>query len=299
MNVQPLVGIVIVNYNGAGYQNDCIYSILKCGYENYKIIIVDNASTDNSMQLLDDLKDGRIIKIFNKENGGVAQGNNIGIRKSFEEGCEYTLLLNNDVVVTQDFLQELIFVKEDIVCPKIYYYGTRNRIWYAGGKFLRLKGRSTHFHMREEDCNITYKKYYSYAPTCCILIRNNVFERVGLFDEKYFLYFDDTDFMYRAYKMGYKVCLCTNAVIYHKVSLSTGGEKSPIVVYYDNRNRFYFIQKHHLGLSAKVFSYLTRYIKIMLSKLKKTNEWKYIREAIKDYKNGKMYRKEDLKKIGQ
>lgn len=297
MSAQPLVGIVIVNYNGASYQNDCIRSVLECGYDNCKIIIVDNASTDNSIQLLDEFNDERIIKILNKENGGVAQGNNIGIRKSIELNCEYTLLLNNDTVVTFGFLQKLVDLKEDISCPKIYYFGADRVIWYAGGKFVKWKGCAEHLHYKKIDSNCSYKKYYEYAPTCCILINNNVFMKIGIFDEAYFLYFDDTDFMYRAKKQGYQIRFCQNSEIYHKVSLSTGGERSPVVLYYDTRNRFYFIKKNKMGLIAKYFTKITRRIKIAISKIKKTPDWKYIEAAIKDYKAGIMYRNDNLSKI--
>ena len=298
MSEQPLVGIVIVNYNGAGYQNECIHSIFAAGYDNIRIIVVDNASTDGSMELLNEFQDERIIKIYHRENGGVAQGNNIGIRKSIELGCEYSLLLNNDTVVTPGFLQKLVNVEKDIVCPKIYYYNSDKIIWYGGGKFVKWKGNSTHLHFKKKDEGIKYKKYYDYAPTCCLLINNRVFGTVGEMDEKYFLYYDDSDFLYRANKKGYKVFFCPESVIFHKVSLATGGDKSPTSLYYSNRNRFYFIKKNKLGLFAKLFAYFSRKIKILISKIKRTTDWIYIREGMKDFKNGKMYRKEDLKKLG-
>lgn len=298
MSEQPLVGIVIVNYNGAGYQNECIHSIFAAGYDNIRIIVVDNASTDGSMELLNEFQDERIIKIYHRENGGVAQGNNIGIRKSIELGCEYSLLLNNDTVVTPGFLQKLVNVEKDIVCPKIYYYNSDKIIWYGGGRFVKWKGNTIHFHYKKKDEGIKYKKSYDYAPTCCLLINNRVFSTVGEMDEKYFLYYDDSDFLYRANKKGYNVFFCPESVIYHKVSLATGGETSPIVLYYANRNRFYFIKKNKLGLFAKLFAYFSRKIKILISKIKRTTDWIYIREGMKDFKNGNMYKKDDLNKLG-
>lgn len=298
MSTQPSVGIVIVNYNGADYQNDCIRSVLECGYDNCKIIVVDNASVDNSMQLLDEFGDDRIIKIFNKENGGVAQGNNIGIRNSINLGCEYTLLLNNDTVVTPGFLQKLVDLNESIVCPKIYCFGLDRVIWYAGGKFVKWKGNAIHLHYKQRDEGIKYKKSYDYAPTCCLLINNRVFSTVGEMDEKYFLYYDDSDFLYRANQKGYKVFFCPESIIYHKISLTTGGESSPLSLYYSNRNRFYFIKKNKLGLFAELFAYFSRKLKIQISKIKRTTDWIYIREGMKDFKNGNMYKKDDLNKLG-
>ena len=114
---------------------------------------------------------------------------------------------------------------------------------------------------------------------------------------KYFLYFDDTDFMYRANRKGYNIRLCQDCFIFHKVSLSTGGEHSPVNLYYSTRNRLYFIQKNRMGTIAMLFTYSTRRIKIIVSGIRKTDDRKYIREAIKDFRAGKMYRKENLLKI--
>lgn len=287
------VGIVIVNYNGAKFQNECIASIFQSDYKDYFIIVVDNASTDNSVELLNEFKDDRLIVVGLNENCGVAKGNNVGIQKSIELGCSYTLLLNNDTVVEESFLSNMLLCGEAIVSPKIYYFGT-NKIWYCGGKFQRIKGTAIHLNYRIEDNGKLESRYYEYAPTCCLLVKNEVFQKIGMIDENYFLYFDDTDFCYRAKKNGYKIWVETSSVIYHKVGFSTGGDASPIMIYYLNRNRFYYIDKFKLGLFTKLFCYASRYIKILKSKIKKTDDAYYIKLAINDYKNGKMYRRDDL-----
>jgi len=299
MTNKPSIGIVIINYNGEKCQNECLQSLFDCGYENFKLIIVDNASSDNSMELLKQFNDKRIITIYNSGNFGVAVGNNIGIRKSRELGCDYTLLLNNDTIVTKGFIDTLLSDGEDIAVPKIYYYNSDKVLWYGGGTFVKWKGNSTHLNYKVKDDGIKFEKYYDYAPTCCALIKNILFDEVGMMDEKYFLYTDDTDWMYRAKQCGYKLRFYDNAVIYHKVSMSSGGEKSPICIYYCNRNRFYFIDKFKLGFIPKTFTYWSRKIKILLSKIKGNEEWVYIKEAMKDYKNGKMYRKDNLKDLAK
>lgn len=298
-NLKPLVGVVIVNFNGAAFQNECVRSLIDCGYGNMRIIIVDNASTDNSLELLKEINDDRIIVIKNSENAGVAEGNNIGIMKSIELGCYYTLLLNNDTVLTEGFLNTLVSEDENIAVPKIYYYNTDKLLWYGGGVFVNWKGTTRHLYYKKKDEKITYKKYYDYAPTCCMLIKNSVFDEIGLVDGNYFLYYDDTDLVLRAKQNGYKIRFYNESIIYHKVSLSTGGDSSPVTLYYGNRNRFYYIKKNKLGTVAYLFTLLSRKLKIITSKLKGTSEWKYIKEAIKDYKNNKMYRKDNLKSIGE
>ena len=288
----PLIGIVIVNFNGSGYQNECIRSVLDSGYENFRIIIVDNGSTDDSVQRLDEFSDSRLTVTLNGENYGIAKGNNIGIAKSMELGCEYTLLLNNDTVVTKNFLRKLLVSGEMITCPKIYYHNSDKILWYGGGKFINGKGFSKHMNFGKKDEGLHFDVYYAYAPTCCLLIRNEVFADIGMMDEKYFLYYDDTDFMLRANRAGYRVRLCEDCAIYHKVSMSTGRAGSRLSVYYVNRNRFYYIRKNKLGMLPMIYSYISRFFKILASKFKKTSEWKYIKEAICDYKNGRMYEKD-------
>lgn len=293
---KDMVGIVLVNYNGAKVQNDCIRSLLASDYPDFKIIIVDNASKDNSLEMLKEFDDERILLIKESENWGVAKGNNIGIRKSIELGCSHTLLLNNDTEVAPDFLFVLLEAKEPIAVPKIYYYGS-NKLWYAGGKLIDRKGRNEHLYYKEEDKEgLKFVEYCDYAPTCCMLIDNEVFDEVGMMDEKYFLYHDDVDFCYRLKKGGYRIKFCPGSVIYHKVSSSSGGEESPISIYYCNRNRFYYIKKFKMGCYPYFFSWLSRKIKIVLSRFKGTDEWYYIKEAMKDYKAGKMYRRDNLSK---
>ncbi len=293
MDENGRVGIVIVNYNGAKFQNECITSILQSNYENYSIIIVDNASTDNSIDLLKIFDDERITIIKLEENCGVARGNNMGIQKSMEIGCSHTLLLNNDTIVTKDFLSKLIACNQDIVSSKIYYYDS-DIIWYAGGRLQKLKGTAQHLNYKERDNNSIISGYFDYSPTCCLLVKNDVFNKIGLIDENYFLYFDDTDFCYRANQSGYKIWLCNESIIYHKVSLSTGGDSSPTAIYYQNRNRIYYINKFKLGLLTKCFFYLSRWIKIIKSKICHTVDGYYIKLAISDYKKGMMYRRDNL-----
>lgn len=273
-----MVGIVIVNYNGEQFQNECIASLLESVYKDFKIIIVDNGSTDNSMQKLSDFKTDKIVTIYNKENLGVASGNNIGIKESISLGCEYTLLLNNDTVVEPDFLLKLIETKKDIVSPKINFYIDKNKIWFYGGKFKKFKGTVKHFsYGKEKEKKISKCKY---APTCCLLIKNSIFDKIGLFDERYFLYYDDVDFCYRLMKNKINIWLCNNSVIYHKVSMSSGGTASPMSVYYNNRNRLFFIKKMKINFIAYLYSLITRKIIIFLKK----DKW--VKQALIDYKNG-------------
>lgn len=292
------IGIVIVNYNGAKYQNECIDSILSSSFQNFKIIIVDNHSKDDSMALLDRFHDERIIRIYLEDNLGVAEGNNVGVRKSIELGMDATLLLNNDTVLQKDTIEKLVDSlkdNEDVVAPLIMYWSDKSKIWYGGGYFNRKRGITVHSYIKEQLDKQNFDDYVEYSSTCCLLVRNTVFAKVGLFDSKYFMYFDDTDFMMRLNISKIKIRFNHEAVMYHKVSLSTGGEGSKLSTYYCNRNRFYFIKKYknQFSKTAYLFSYWSRKFKYVKSFFTKSND-RCIRKAYLDYKSGHMGRCDNI-----
>lgn len=288
---EAMVGIVIVNYNGHGFQNECIESILNTGFSKFKLIIVDNCSQDDSMKELEKFQDNRIVKILNDDNYGVAKGNNIGIKKSIELGCDYTLLLNNDTIVTKNFFENLLKNKEEkvIVHPILYY--NSNLLWYGGGKIVKHKCNAIHLNYKKIYTNVEYRRYYDYAPTCSMLIKNEVFEKVGFMDERYFLYCDDTDFCMRLKLNGIKLYFEKTALIYHKVSLSTGGENSDKTLYYCLRNRLFFAEKY-LNYFGKFNFFIVKYYYIFKS-LYSNKKYLY-KKAYKDYKENKMGRCDNI-----
>ncbi|MCW5198082.1 glycosyltransferase family 2 protein [Clostridium perfringens] len=144
-----------------------------------------------------------VIIIETSENNGVAKGNNIGIREAIKRNCEYILLLNNDTEVDTNMLTQLLKKanKTTMVTCKMYYYKPNNMIWCAGGKINWSRGTTIHFGEGEIDNGqFDEGKYIEYTPTCCLLIHKNIFQKVGLMDEKYFMYYDDTDFLVRCNK---------------------------------------------------------------------------------------------------
>lgn len=290
------MGIVIVNYNGAKVQNNCIRSILRSDFKEFKIIVIDNHSKDNSMELLNEFPDDRIIKIFCEENYGIAKGNNIGIAKSKELGMTYTLLLNNDTLLPATLLTDMVEnISEDLVIVPKIYYPDGNVLWYGGGKFIFSRGNARHLHYQQKDEGIQYEQYYNYSPTTCMLIHNSVFDRIGYMDEKYFLYFDDTDFCYRLYKNNIKIKFLASNYMIHLVGMSSGGDESKLAIYYMSRNKMYFVNKY-----KKDFSFLRRkkiYLAKLISYYKgiiKRNNNRIIKKALKDYRLGRMGRCDNL-----
>ena len=240
----PKVSIIILNWNGLKYTIKCLESLRKITYPNYEVIIIDNGSSGNDPDVLEERYKDYIRVIRNKENLGFAGGNNVGIRRVLEEGkSSYVLLLNNDTTVEPNFLDELIKTgKEDektgVVGGKIHYYDKPDKIWYGGGRINLLTSRTPH-----EVEDFFEVKSVNFITGCLMLIKTKVFKEVGLLNEDYFLTVEDWDFSYRV-KEKYNIKITPHAIIYHKVSVSTGGEKSPFNMYYCHRNRWIFINKN-------------------------------------------------------
>jgi GT2 family glycosyltransferase len=268
---EPKLGLVTVLYNSIEVLEDFFQSLANQSYKNFILYVIDNSPNDDvlnkAIQLSDKFKINSIF-INNNANLGVAKGNNQGIQESLKNDCEYVLLLNNDIEFSENTIKDLLeyTVKNDvsIIVPKIHYHNT-NKIWTAGGYISKLKGTSPHRGELEVDVG-QYEniEYVNYAPTCFMLINKKVFEKIGLMDEKYFVYYDDSDFIYRANANGYKIVYFPKAVVAHKVSVSTGGSESLFFIYYVTRNRIYFIRKN-LPFIYKIISlpyfFLTRMVK--------------------------------------
>lgn len=288
------VAIILVNFNGEKFQNECIQSIKNMDYKDYDIVIIDNGSTDDSIKKAKEAFDNLII-IETGKNNGVAKGNNIGIKYAIDNNYEYVLLLNNDTEVAPDMLTNMMkkASSNTLVTCKMYFYEPNNSLWCAGGKINWNRGTTTHFGEDELDTGqYNESKFVEFTPTCCLLIHRNVFEKVGFMDEKYFMYYDDTDFCVRANNAGFKIWYESSAKLWHKVSSSSGGSESKLCIYYLTRNRLYFINKHcKQKIIPNIFFYTTRVIKFI--KYKKEGKGKVFLKAIKDYHHNNMY-KQDL-----
>ena len=254
------IAIVVLNYNGKENTLACINSIKKLNKSNYKVklIVVDNASNDGSREALSKIKDITLVK--NDKNLGYSGGNNIGIKHALSLGSEYILILNNDTIVEKSLIINLInsAKKGDIVSPKIYFAKGfefhKNRykkedlgkvIWYAGGKIDWQNVIGIHIGVDEVDHGQFSKRLeINLATGACILIRRQVFEKIGFFDEKYFLYLEDMDFCVRAKRAGSKIIFEPKAILWHKNASSGGGSGSGLQDYYISRNRLLFATKY-------------------------------------------------------
>lgn len=251
MTSEPKIGLVTVLYNGIEVLQGFFESLAKQTYKNYVLYVIDNSPNEDALNEAKRLSNEFNIPsefIYNNANLGVAKGNNQGIELSMENNCDYVLLLNNDIEFSEDTICKMLEYAENnnekIIVPKIYYYGT-NKLWMAGGDIIESKGSNIHRGEGEEDIGqYSNIEYIGYAPTCFMLINTEVFEKIGLMDEDYFVYWDDTDFVYRSMKK-YKILYYPDTTVYHKVSFSTGGDESSFSVYYMVRNRILFIFKNY------------------------------------------------------
>lgn len=253
------IGIVTVLYNSENVLDDFFDSLGHQTYKNFILYIIDNFSPDDSLKKAKKLAANYVFEskfIENKQNYGVAKGNNQGIIAALYDNCEYILLSNNDVVLNNNSIEvlynELCKYKADMAVPKIYFYKS-TKLWCAGGKFNDFNNTTKHFGYNQEDClKFSKVKQVSYAPTCFMLIDKNIFHDIGLMDEKFFVYYDDTDFVYRSQKAKKRLFYIPSSVVEHKESACTG-KRSDFFYRYIYRNRIYFISKHKKLWKFKFF----------------------------------------------
>jgi len=291
--MKNLVGIVTVLFNSDDVLPGFFKSLANQKDIRFRLYVIDNSKIDSGCRVSRQLADQYGIDmeiIFNNANVGVAKGNNQGIELALRDQCDYVLLSNNDIEFDNDRLianlvDKLFNSKLSAVVPKIYYYGLGKKIWFAGGEFNRLRATCPHYGDGEDDVGQYDSLIHTeYAPTCFMLIRSDVFSKIGLMDEKYFVYYDDTDFLWRMRECRLKVGFEAKEFILHKVSYSTGGGESEFSIYYGTRNRIYFIKKNYkmMNLIASfAFFYISRVLRAFKYNSKQRSVmWRAIKDGI-------------------
>jgi len=286
----PKIAIVILNWNGYGDTSECIISLQKTTYYNYQIVVVDNGSIQDDYLLLK--KNFPEIEVVRSEsNLGFTGGNNLGIAYAMKMHPDYFLLLNNDTIVEPNFIQPLLDVFENekiagIVAPQINYFYEPEKIWTAGGKISRLKGSGFDYSNQIYNSTKSNIRYVTFVSGCCMLIKKEVLEKIGLFDENFFLYIEDADLCCRATKSGYKIVVNNHSKIFHKVSRSTKESFSLIPLYYATRNRLYFARKNFPNFFILTLVYISLAMIIKSIYWLFSKNWKnflMISKAFKDF----------------
>lgn len=258
--------VVILNWNRKNDTEECIKSVLGCKHSTFslEVVVVDNGSTDGSETRLKNI-DSRGVPfeiIPNGENLGYAGGNNVGIRHALNHEADFVLILNNDTIVDDNFLEELVrsskrHPKIGIFTPKIYFAKGfefhRDKykpdqlgkvIWSAGGRIDWKNVYGQNIGVDEIDRGqFNKEEKVDFATGAAMFVKASVFKEIGLFDENYFMYMEDVDFSIKATLSGWGIIYVPKAILWHKVARSSaiGGDLND---YYIHRNRMLFALKH-------------------------------------------------------
>ena len=252
------VFITTITFNSHKATLECLESIEKLEKENFElfVMVIDNASKE-VFETSREYKNFKLKVLRSEENLGFSGGQNLGIRNALKEGADFIIVLNNDTILNRKLIKSLIAsFKADvgIVSPKIYFakgyefhkdrYKETEKgkvFWYAGGIIDWSNVIAKHRGVDEVD-----KEQYSkvseieFATGCCMALRKEIFQNVGFFDDKYFLYLEDCDLSKRVKMKKLKVIYQPNAVLWHKNAASAGGSGSALQDYYITRNRLLF-----------------------------------------------------------
>lgn len=242
----PLIYILILNWNGKEDTLACLTSVRELEYAPFQVVVIDNGSEDGSFPILVE-KFPEVIFLQNGANLGYARGNNAGIFYALHQGAEAILLLNNDTIVSKDLLTKLALAA--IQHPKGGIFGVKSLHFYQEDKIDRF---GELWYPEAAQFFSPYQNRSSLGPIssfcvdavcgCCILIRREVFDQIGFLDPRFFLLWEESDFCLRAKKKGFEIWAISDAIIWHKVSASFSGK--PLMHYYWWRNRLLFIYKN-------------------------------------------------------
>lgn len=244
----PKVSILIVNWNGKEVFKDCLEALEKLTYPSWELILVDNGSIDGSENLVSDYKLNfkEYILIKNPKNLGFAPANNQGIKRS---SGEYILLLNNDTKITPDFLSIMVDRMEQeqeigAMQPKIFLSDLEGYLDNAGA-FLTTSGFLQHWGFKKKDSNeFDNERLIFSAKGACLLTRKALVDKIGLFDDDFGSYFEESDFCYRVWLAGFKVLYYPRARIYHRLGATSKKMNQYFVNYHSFKNRILSLFKN-------------------------------------------------------
>lgn len=248
-DIKSSVGVVILNHNGKHLAEACIQSVMASSYQNHKIILVDNASTDGSVA---DFRERypSILIVENQENMGVAGGRNSGFRIAVVRGHDYILSLDNDARIAPTMIEALVAIADSdanigILGPKTYDAERPNLLQCTGGRITYTQNVCAERGAGQDDRG-QYDQMgeVDYFPGCGFMARREVFERLNFVDEAFSGYgHEDTDFGVRARQLGYRIVYVPEAVMWHQGS-ATIGSYTPRKKYLEAVNSVYFVRKH-------------------------------------------------------
>ncbi len=232
---------IILHFGDIRTTQECIASIYAHETHPFSLIVVNNAK---EKYIAKDFSNKKITVINNKKNLGFAGGVNVGIQLALQKKADAVCLLNNDTIFTKPILLELckqLKGSVGIVGPAIAFNKTHKRLYDMGGKVKSLFLRTSHIEV--ESIEDKKAKHVTYISGCCMLVKKEVFNKIGLFDESFFLYYEDADFCLRAQEKGFEVVVTSAVTIQHKLSHSAG-KMSDLAIYHLLRSGIFFGRKY-------------------------------------------------------
>jgi len=256
--LQPLLFVIVLSNNRLEDTSACLDSLLKNDYGNFKILLLENVSMQDSVAELQSTYP-QIQVVLLPENLGYAGNNNIGIESALDQGAEWVLVLNNDTVLDPSCLSSLIETgeqdsKNGILGPLVYHFDEPNVIQSAGGMLGRYWG-GIHLGINELDCGqFNSVKEVDWISGCAILVRRGLIEQAGALDPDYFLYWEETEWCIRANRSGWKILHVPNAKIWHK-GVKRNFDPRPYVTYYMTRNYLFTLAKHKAPFQTRLYAF--------------------------------------------
>jgi GT2 family glycosyltransferase len=244
---------IVLNFNRRSDTLECLGSLYKNTYQHHAVIVLDNQSTDGSVQAIQaDYPGVQIIPLT--QNLGYAGNNNVGIQAALEQGADWIFVLNEDTILDPECIAELVAVGESnpsigIVGPMVYHHDEPEMIQSAGGALGRY-WNSIHLGQNERDCGQWPEPHpVEWISGCGIMLRRGLIEDVGMLDERFFYYWEETEWCLRARKAGWQILHVPKAKLWHK-GVQRNYHPNPSVTYFSTRNHLLMLAKHHAPLSV-------------------------------------------------
>ena len=262
--INKLVSIIIPTYNREREVLNCIESLFNITYPNFEILVVDNASMDNTVvSVKKQFANIRVIEL--SENFGASKARNEGIK--YAEG-EFLCFVDSDNMVNKNFLTELVLLAESdpligFCGPKMYYLNDKTKIWYAGANISLFTSKTKYIgHNQIDRGQYDSIREVGHIPNVW-LVKKDVVKKIGLIDINYSMHYEESDWAMRAKKAGYKIMFCPTSVVYHDIPLFKGVKSLRAIIGLDNKYRVFFGARNRV-LFMKKYAGKTKFILFLI-----------------------------------